>query len=511
MGDRIFLAVILLGVPLFAFAVSYQIESTFEPKWQTAVREQFPDIEQAKLDAMPLRRYCREVAESSELPICSWYPHVQMMQRGSLITAGLGIALISAIFLMSRIAHGNRTSLVLFFKPGLYLTLAALIALSLLHAGLFLTAAILGQIATIGHLIFFGFLLILAIGLGAALCVVLLLRAMILMLRRPVTPVIGRAVSEQRGPLLWQYVRDLARRIDALPPENIVVGFDNNFFVIDADVKCFSGALKGRTLYLSLPLCRILNEPELRAIIGHELGHFKGGDTAYSRRFAPIYRGAGEALATLRQNMSESITGLAILPAVSVLSFFFDSFNTAAMEISRERELVADGIGAQLSGKENAASGLVKAHAFADAWESALQRMRETLADGKTVPNVSALFGDYIAETGSAASFVGLDDQHLAHPMDTHPPLKARLEALGLSLESVEKNALVTQPERRAISVIDQYQRIEEELTEMERGRMENSREVVRVTELRCPACGRLSPVSADVCPCGLRFGRSMG
>ncbi|GEM_PF-543781 len=511
MGDRIFLAVILLGAPLFAYAVAYQIDARFEPKWRAAVLEQFPEIDPARQEIIPLRRYCREIPESAALPVCSWYPRVQMLERGALITAALGGALILAIVLMARIARGNRTLLALLFKPGLYLTLAALILLTLLHAGLFLGAATLGQIATLGHLMIFGFGLIVAVGLGAALCIVLLARAMLLMLRRPAIPVIGRAVSEQRGPLLWQYVRDLARRIDALPPEHIVVGFDNNFFVIDSDIQCFSGALRGRTLYLSLPLCRILEEPELRAVVGHELGHFQGADTLYSRRFAPIYRGAVEALATLRQNASESFAGLALLPALGVLGFFFDAFAGATREISRERELIADQVGAQLSGAAAAASALVKIHAFANAWESALQRMREGLGEGKRVANVSALFGDSVAETGSAASFVGLDDEQLAHPMDTHPPLKARLEALGLTLESVQQSALVVHPERRAIAVIDQYQRIEEELTEMERSRMETTGEIARASQLRCPACGRLSPVSADVCPCGLRFGRSLG
>ena len=134
----------------------------------------------------------------------------------------------------------------------------------------------------------YGMFLVIAVGLGAAVCVILLLRAVIVMLRKSPTIVAGRTVSEQRGPYLWKHIRDLASKIDALPPQNIIVGLDNSFFVIEAAVKCFNGLIKGRTLYLSLPLCRILSEVELRAIVGHELGHFKGDDTRYSRRFAPI-------------------------------------------------------------------------------------------------------------------------------------------------------------------------------------------------------------------------------
>ncbi|MGA2182249.1 MAG: M48 family metalloprotease [Bryobacteraceae bacterium] len=35
-------------------------------------------------------------------------------------------------------------------------------------------------------------------------------------------------------------------------------------------------------MYLSEPFCHILSVRELRAIIGHELGHFQGQDTVFS-------------------------------------------------------------------------------------------------------------------------------------------------------------------------------------------------------------------------------------
>ena len=106
---------------------------------------------------------------------------------------------------------------------------------------------------------------------------------------------------------------------------------------------------------------------------------------------------------------------------------------------------------------------------------------------------------------------MGLDDERSPHPMDTHPPLKARLDALGVSMSSVESAALAIAPSEAAVRLIDRYQEIEEELTKMEQNLMEKNGEVSRNAQLRCPACGKLSPVNADACSCGLRFGRSMG
>jgi Zn-dependent protease with chaperone function len=364
MGERIVLFAVLLGVPSFAWGVGYLIDWKYESKWRAAVLEQYPDVDRKQLDAMPLRRYCREGDDSREMPVCGWYPSVEMMLRCSLVAMVVGLGLVFAIFLMGRVSRGSRNRLVLVFKPGLYLTLTTLVFLALLHSGLFLAALTLGQIATVGHVIVIGMFFVIAVGLGAVICVILLIRALILMLRIPPTIVVGRSISEQRGPFLWKYIRDLAFKINALPPENIVVGFESNFFVIDAAVKCFSGLIKGRTLYLSLPLCRILNEAELRAIVGHELEHFKGNDTKFSRRFAPIYRGSFEALGTLQQSMSASVASIGMMPALSVLSYFFESFTTAKNEIGRDRELAADKIGAELSSREAAGSALLKTHAF---------------------------------------------------------------------------------------------------------------------------------------------------
>ena len=62
---------------------------------------------------------------------------------------------------------------------------------------------------------------------------------------------------------------------------------------------CLDGKLKGRTMFLSLSLCRILSLDEMKAVLGHELAHYKGLDTRFSRRFYPIYRGATQGLVSV--------------------------------------------------------------------------------------------------------------------------------------------------------------------------------------------------------------------
>ena len=99
----------------------------------------------------------------------------------------------------------------------------------------------------------------------------------------------------------------------------MVVGLDPNFFVTEARVRCLNGTLSGRTLYCSLPLARILSRAEFDAVIGHELGHFRGQDTQFSQRFYPIYRGTADSLRALG-NIGVGGAGLLpLLPAVGVM------------------------------------------------------------------------------------------------------------------------------------------------------------------------------------------------
>jgi Zn-dependent protease with chaperone function len=453
------------------------------------------------------------LAHRSHLAINSkWYPAVRMTQGSAVLAVVLGAFLVIAIIVMANVARGNRNRMVLVFKPGLYVILVGLLVLSLLHTALLLAATIfaLQQFAIILAASFYVIFFIMGVGFGGILCVIALIRASLVMFRTSPTIVVGRSVSDQRAPFLWKYVKDLARKIDALPPENIVVGLDNTFFVIDAEVKCFTGLRKGRTLYLSLPICRILNEEELRAIIGHELGHFKGDDTRFSQRFAPVYQGAFNALDLLRR-MPGTLVAMSVRPAITVLSYFLNSFHSTKSEIGRERELVADSVGAELAGKQAMGSALVKVHAFDDYWDRAVLRMRDSLNEGKLVPNVSKLYADYVAENSNSFSLDGLDEQCLPHPTDTHPPLKLRLEALGCTMTELKDAALMTSPSNCAVHLIDRYEETEAELTKMDQSLMEKTGEVSRNPQIRCPVCGKLSPAAAESCSCGLRFGRSTG
>ena len=89
----------------------------------------------------------------------------------------------------------------------------------------------------------------------------------------------------------------------------------------------------GLTFSISAPATRMMTEPELRAIIGHELGHSRSADTAFTRRFFPLYNSVAEALA----GMANSFGSWTLLPAIYMLHFFLFSFGKVESRLRRER------------------------------------------------------------------------------------------------------------------------------------------------------------------------------
>src|SRR5438552_1906410 len=225
-------------------------------------------------------------------------------------TALLGLSLLGLIGFAGYKSQGNRTLLLALFKPGLYIAIGALIALVVLHASLAIASIYL--LESTGRQVHVG--VIVTVGVGALAGVAALISGASSIIKKAMATVVGKRLSDESQPVLWEFILNLAKSLGASPPQYVVAGLEPNFFVTEADVRYLDGQLSGRTMYLSLPLCRVISQEELKAILGHELGHFKGLDTKFSRDFFPIYRGTVNALAGLAQNMGEGVRKIALIP-----------------------------------------------------------------------------------------------------------------------------------------------------------------------------------------------------
>ena len=326
---------------------------------------------------------------------------------------------------------------------------------------------------------------IFAFGFGALVGIGALARALAAALSPVVALAHGNSASRDQHPRLWGFVANLTDEMGVAPPHAIIVGMEPNFYVTEARVRCFSGEMGGRTMYLSVLLLRIFTIDELRAVIAHELAHFRGMDTQFSRRFYPIYRGASEGIVGLESHLSSdsesgSATDLILMPAVAMMSYFLSLFSEAEREIGRERELVADAEAAKLASPEHLASALVKVHAFAQIWPSIRQKMKHALSNGVALINAGPLFGSIAEEMADKPGMLNIwIEDSPKHPTDTHPALSERLSALGVAFEQVESSARVVAPSEPAISLLEEAEKAEKELTASEQFLMIETGEVV--------------------------------
>lgn len=275
MPQRIWLFGLILGIPLIALSVAKGIQAYYNSEIRSAIQKQVPNADPSVVSTATIDRLCEEhTAELNE--ICSTNDNLNLMTAAALGAGAGGLFLLFVIKLAGSLARTNRKLVLYLFRPGLYLTAIVLMGLVLVHAGMAIAAIYYGESVLFGRIHIF---IIGGIGVGALAGVAEIWRNTFSVVQRAQTFVIGKAVPRTEAPDLWKRVDELADRLRALHPQNIVTGLDPNFFVTEADVVCLTGKLSGRTLYASLPLMRILTDREFDGVIGHELAHYKGLDT----------------------------------------------------------------------------------------------------------------------------------------------------------------------------------------------------------------------------------------
>lgn len=456
------LLVVVLVVPVLGFAASRATRAHLEGEFRYAILRQHPDADPAAVRSLTLEGVC--VGNPSEVaPLCTANRHLHWIDLASVVAAVLGVALVAGIGFAGQRARGNRLLLLRVFGPGLRLTGFALIALIAVHAAIAIAAIYYAETVMSGslHVYILG-----AIGVGALVGIGIITDKVFVLMREVPIPVVGLPAERERVPALWACVDRIAAHVGALAPEQIVLGVEPDFFVTESSVDSMGGVHDGRTLVCSLPLMRILDRREFEAIVGHELGHYKGEDTRFSREFYPIYRRTSDSIRHLEQVGRHGAASFALMPAIAVFGYFLGAFARAESEIGRARELAADQEGAAASDAQCAATALVKVHAYAPHWGHVQQLVAEKLGAGEEYFNVSALFGSVVEEKAGQNAFDGLLDTRTTHPIDSHPPLGARLEALGVTLDRVAAAARIVRPESAAIDLIGDPEALEEAASE---------------------------------------------
>ena len=272
-------------------------------------------------------------------------------------------------------------------------------------------------------------------------------------------PATGTALAVRIDPEqhsdIWEFVTGVAARVGATPPDHIVLGMSGSFHVTQSKTNLVNGPeLSGRILHLSSPLMRVIDQDQLKAVLGHEFSHFTGGDTLYSVHIAPVYRSCQQGLATLRNSFDSGsgsglvwlVMALASIPIMVVIYLYSLGFRVVDNAMSRRRELRADQLAAREFGERTMVSALVRVVGFGVVLDSVShQQFVSLLAEGKMFRNYSEHFAMSVGAWSDAATEVVSSALNAKTEMfDSHPALNDRLNALRVSVGDVSN--VVSQP-----------------------------------------------------------------
>jgi len=271
--------------------------------------------------------------------------------------------------------------------------------------------------------------LILIAGIFALCAVALLIKAIFRKLPT-YTAFEGRMLTREAAPALWQRVSQMAEKLGIVPPDNIFVGIDDNFFVTEHPVKVGDKPYHGRTLFASLSLLKTLSRTEADAVLAHELAHFSGEDTIYSRRISPLL---GKYVHYLEALYHGGIS----LPIFHFMLFFWNLYQLSLNKLRREREFRADRVGAEITSSQDMGQALIKIAAYCRYREKVQQDLFRKEENVEAMDVFARIENGFPVFMKTCLSGTELAESGTPHPFDTHPPLGKRVENLGLEMPSL--------------------------------------------------------------------------
>ena len=275
-------------------------------------------------------------------------------------------------------------------------------------------------------------------GFVAVVAVFLVLKAFFKRIKMEID-VSGIEIQESMAKPLWLRLRSLCTALGIQPPDHILVGIDASFFVTEQSIIANDRKLKGRSLFVSLPLLKQLNGTEADAVLAHEMAHFGGQDTLYSRKISPLL--------TRYENYLEALQkGGTTLPVFYFMNCFRALFEVSLKKLSREREFRADALASQLASPRDLAGALLRIMAYSkyrEQVESELFLEQKVLEDADICDRIEVGFQDFSHVFASKAN---IGESATTHPFDSHPSTESRLAKVGITLVPSETELLLARP-----------------------------------------------------------------
>jgi heat shock protein HtpX len=233
----------------------------------------------------------------------------------------------------------------------------------------------------------------------------------------------GPPIDRKKHPKFYQELQRIAAATGQPVPEEAYLEMDVNAWVSQRDG--FMGFGGRRVMAVGLPLLRILTVSQLRGVLGHEFGHYHGGDT----KLGPWIYKTHEALFRTVEKLAESGSALR-----HVFIAYAKLFLRVSNAISRRQELAADQLAARIVGSRAFGEGLRAVHQGGLAYQTYFRNECVPAFGNGFRPPLAEGFARFLSSKTIAEALdeaMGREAHEKSDPYRTHPPLHERLEAIA--------------------------------------------------------------------------------
>jgi Zn-dependent protease with chaperone function len=246
-------------------------------------------------------------------------------------------------------------------------------------------------------------------------------RVAALFIRPPEGKVPGVRLEPGEEPMLEAFVADLAERVGTRPPDEISLIVDVNAMV--SEVGPFLGLLRGtRRMAISVSLFDALDVSQLRAVLGHELGHYAG---RHSRLTVLASKVEMALVLVIVQVGPRTFLG-------HLYVLYWRMHRRVGASVSRRQERSADQVAVRLAGRQATADAL-RTIEVADRVETTLRSgyLSPLLRDHQLPWDVQYGFWSLATDPWCLRRSLEEGEPVEPDPWATHPPLEERIRRVG--------------------------------------------------------------------------------
>jgi hypothetical protein len=455
----------LVLFPLLCLLIAWGLAAYQSAAVRDELRAAVPTVTEEKLNVLDAYTLCTLVDPVRETAPDACY-HAAVLHgivQGALWVIGASVLLVALILLYVRSVRG-RTAAVARTLPLVAGLVAAWFTVLTLATAALVLFTIFALSATFVPISFLKVMIVIAAigGIFKALRPLLLLRAMF---RAPTLDYDGaRLLPEKDAPKLHALIAKAAARARVPAPDYVIIGLLPGVWLGVTPAALDGRTLRGRTLYVSLPLSRLLTTTELEMLLVAEFFSVppRSATVAASRAIARL----SEGMATLLEANFRIKNLLVLPPAVGVFGLLQGRTKIDLMPALIEAIHRADVAVADLYGPAALAAALLKAHLHVLAW----QTLNEGDDAGSTRKRVDALLPSALAiagaiRDGDAAQQAALADADLDRATYSTPRLALRLERIGATATPTAVRK-IRKPARAAATLLPQSKELDAELAD---------------------------------------------